>query len=347
MRIIHITFSLENGGKENMLVDIANEQAKAGHLVTIIIINRLVDKVVMHKISPIVETIYLKRGNRISRVFTVLNLFLILRFKANPDVIHCHDIYLGKHLHKIAKCKVVITIHGLGLPVDQLRYFDKIFCISDTVRNNIETRSYFKGITIYNGVYSNRIKQRSESNTNTTFRLIQVGNLLQEFKGQDVLIKAMNILINKKGIQNLHLDLVGEGYSRSLFEQMIKGFKLENHVKLLGSKSRDWIYDNLSKYDIFIQASRNEGFGLTVAEAMAAKLPVIASLHDGPAEVLGFGKYGLLFENENSEDLASKICEIIKLNGNKKLSNMIDNAYAHCIKNFEISTTAMNYLNNY
>ena len=43
MKILHITYSLLNGGKENMLVDIANEQKKMGHDVAAMIVNNYVD----------------------------------------------------------------------------------------------------------------------------------------------------------------------------------------------------------------------------------------------------------------------------------------------------------------
>jgi glycosyltransferase involved in cell wall biosynthesis len=347
MRIIHITFSLCNGGKENLLVDIANEQAKATNMVTIIIINNLFDNVVINRISTPVNVICLKRGKAISSIFAGLKLYYFLKFKLHPDVIHCHDISLGKQLSYFTRCKTVITIHGLGLPIEQLGYFDKIFCISETVKKDIERRSSYKCLAIYNGIYTNMVKRRPVIGLGNTIKIVQVSNLLHEFKGQDVLINAMNILVNEKGVKNLHLDLVGEGLSRLLLEQMIKDFNLTEYVFLLGSKSRDWVYENLCVYDVFIQASRNEGFGLTVAEAMAAKLPIIASKHDGPAEILGYGKYGLLFENDNSIDLAAKILEVIYLYDSGKIFNIVDLAYTDCNKNFGIKTTTTNYLNSY
>lgn len=54
-------------------------------------------------------------------------------------------------------------------------------------------------------------------------------------------------------------------------------------------KNQEWIYHNLCNFDLFIQPSRFEGFGLTVAEAIAAKVTVLVSNIQGPMEIIDDG----------------------------------------------------------
>ena len=62
MNIIHIVFSLRNGGKENMMVDIANEQHRQGHKVAIIIVNRDLEKSIVDRIAVGVSSFLLNRA---------------------------------------------------------------------------------------------------------------------------------------------------------------------------------------------------------------------------------------------------------------------------------------------
>ena len=59
----------------------------------------------------------------------------------------------------------------------------------------------------------------------------------------------------------------------------------ETYVRFLGKQTQDYVAAHLTDYDLFVQPSRWEGFGLTVAEAMAAGVPVLVSEGQGPAEV--------------------------------------------------------------
>lgn len=104
------------------------------------------------------------------------------------------------------------------------------------------------------------------------------------------------------------------------------------------------IYASLSSYDLFIQSSRNEGFGLTIVEAMAAKVPVLVSNIPGPMEVIDGGRLGLSFENENVSDCAEKIKQFI-LNGRN--NEQIEAAYEYVKNNYDVSVTARKYLDIY
>ena len=118
------------------------------------------------------------------------------------------------------------------------------------------------------------------------------------------------------------------------------------YYKRLGEKvkTQEFIYNHLCDYDLFVQPSRYEGFGITVAEAMAAKLPVLVSDIEGPMEIIGYGKYGMYFESENVDDLAEKLRNILQ--GGYDYS-LVEKAYQHVCNHYDVVTTAQRYIAEY
>ena len=80
---------------------------------------------------------------------------------------------------------------------------------------------------------------------------------------------------------------------------------LEGHVKFLG-----WIDDLpslLSRWDIFVMPSLEEGFPIAALDAMAAGLPVVATAVGGVPELIEDGKTGWLVPPRDAEALASRL----------------------------------------
>lgn len=325
----------------------ANEQQSFGHDVAIIVINESLDPGIVNRINNNICLYRLNRKNRSKNLLHIIKLIYILNIRFKADVIHSHDPHLGILLKYTSFVPVLLTIHGPAFNTSQMKYYKKLVAISGAVKHDVESRSNNKCEIIYNGIKINTIKQRKEISQLNDVKVILVGRLDTIVKGQDLLVEAAHYLVIKKGLVNVKFFIVGEGSSRKYLEELILNLKLSQNVILLGNKEREWIYENLHNYDLFIQPSRMEGFGLTVAEAMAAKIPVIASDIEGPAEILENGKYGIMFENNNYKDLALKIEYAIKLSEKGEIVKIIDSARTHCINNFNITRTAQKYCEAY
>ena len=138
-------------------------------------------------------------------------------------------------------------------------------------------------------------------------------------KGWDVAIRAFNRV--RKLYPSARLLLVGERTSLEFTNQlieMIKQFKMTDCISLAGK--RDDIPEILKSSDIFILPSRSDGLCLALIEAMASGLPCIASNVGGVPEVITHGRDGLLFQRENSLELADLL---IKLLGDKMLQKKL------------------------
>jgi len=330
-----------------MLVDIANEQSLQGHEVGIIVINNKLDSSIVNRIQSTVTLYQIGKGSSKINLFPYLKFLFILLFKCKPDIIHSHDASLGTILRYFKTSKNVLTVHGPGISVNPMKYYGRLFAISKAVKEDVKKRSGLECKLIYNGIYTDQIVAKNDFVPQKTFRVVMVKRLNHERKGQDLLIEAANIIIHKKKRTNFRFYLVGGGESEDFLRNLIHSYDLSVHVQLLGNWEREKVYDSLCNYDLFVHPSRFEGFGLTVVEAMAAKLPVVASNIEGPAEILENGTYGFLFENEHVEQLTEKILQAEKMYLEGEIKPFIDRAYNHCLSNFDIRKTAKNYCDNY
>ena len=135
------------------------------------------------------------------------------------------------------------------------------------------------------------------------FKLISVGRLSEE-KGYDRLLKVFKQL-DDEGF-DLGLTIVGSGEKYNELTNYIEQNNLKDKVFLLGY--RDNPYKYVKNSDLFVCSSISEGFSLVIGEAMAVGIPVISVECPGPNEVIGFGEYGMLVNNDESS-----LCNGIKM----------------------------------
>jgi glycosyltransferase involved in cell wall biosynthesis len=162
---------------------------------------------------------------------------------------------------------------------------------------------------------------------------------LEGHKDQPTLIKATAIL-KKQGIQIL-VRLIGEGSKRPELEQLIQSLGLEAQVTLLGMR-RD-IPEQLSQMDLFIFAAKpDEGFGIALAEAMAAGVPIVATNVGACREVLQDGRCGLLVKTGDPQALADGIAQV--LSDRQTAQERAKLAKERALTDFGIATMADRYL---
>jgi len=147
------------------------------------------------------------------------------------------------------------------------------------------------------------------------------------YRKEDFVILSLCRLIPVKGVHFLveafaaahenspELKLLVSGAGDPVYTQKLKDrvahLHLEKAVFFLGNESE--IEKPLRAADVFVAPYLwEEAFGLSVLEAMAVGLPVAGANTGGIGDLLGHGKYGLLFEKENIPNLASCLVRFVK-----------------------------------
>lgn len=262
----------------------------------------------------------------------------------NPDLIHLHFTYPPYSFIAQLSIPVVITVHGLSairvkgsyakrnylnmrfiidpyFEKKALQSANKIIAVSMWMKDNVDNIIGVNPKTVYipNGIdveeYSNIEPVKDMHHPSIFF----VGRLIK-IKGVDILIKALQII--KTSIPDIHLYIAGEGPLRERLESLAVKLNVDKNITFLGFVS-DKKIQMLASTDVFVMPSRFESFGIVALEALAAGAPVVAANVGGIPDILDNGRYGILVEPENPEDLAQKIIMLIENPDlRKKLSEM-------------------------
>lgn len=183
---------------------------------------------------------------------------------------------------------------------------DAIVAISESVKRSLVTFFHVepeKIIVIYNGVDIARfaLKKNKAYNESMT-HFIYVGRLIKE-KGVQTTLKALAHLPDH---YNWLFTIVGDGDYRQTLEDLVFKINIGSKVMFLGTRTD--IPRLLQNADVFIHMPEwEEGFGITIVEAMAAGLICICGDTGAVSEIINDGKDGLLVTKGNADELVKRI----------------------------------------
>jgi len=295
-----------------------------------------------------IKTVKIRNFSNTPGVKNLLAFFEILRliFKTKPDIVYLLSSEAGfsgsiaGSLYRLSRkrVKIIYRIGGWAFKEPRNIFIKNIYLLAEkisapfkdivivnsefdrqiAIRNKIVDSE--KIVTIYNGVDLNEIKfipkeiakKFIESKLPiinqqlpTTIMIGTIANLYKN-KGLEYLIPAIEkIRYNNK----LCLTIIGDGPERKNIEKLIKKYKLENQVFLIG-KIRD-AHKYLKAFDLFVLPSVKEGQPWAILEAMAAELPIVATNIAGIPEMIKNEESGLLVEPADPIILATAVEKIL------------------------------------
>jgi glycosyltransferase involved in cell wall biosynthesis len=137
--------------------------------------------------------------------------------------------------------------------------------------------------------------------------VVVVAASLQERKGHKYLLRAMARLGPK--LPNLHALFAGEGPEEESLRALATELGLVDRVRFLGFTD---VRRVVPACDVFCLPSRKEGLSIAVMEAMAMRVPVLATRIAGMPEVIEDGQSGLLVEPFQEEPLANALARLVE-----------------------------------
>jgi glycosyltransferase involved in cell wall biosynthesis len=138
--------------------------------------------------------------------------------------------------------------------------------------------------------------------------LVGIVAALEDHKGHTYLIKATKIV--KDQAPKIKLIVVGAGSLRMALDRQVRDLGVEDIVFFLGFRKD--VPRILASLDLFVLSSHLEGLGTSLLDAMASRLPVVATETGGIPEVVINGRTGLLVPPKDPEALAQAILKLYR-----------------------------------
>jgi glycosyltransferase involved in cell wall biosynthesis len=234
---------------------------------------------------------------------------------------------------KKQKIKCVFTAHGWVFneqrPLWQkiifkllnkitIHFSDKIITVSNILKDQISEDD--KIVTIYNGIENIKFKTKKLSREEISAKLkikldkntkwLGTISELHKNKGIGYAIEAIKNLKSTPAGKDCKFFIIGEGEERKKLENMIREYKLNKDIFLLGNISN--ASELLKAFDLFLLTSTTEALPYVLLEAGLAGLPIIATRVGGIPEIIDDEIDGLLSRPKDSKEISAIIDFLLK-----------------------------------
>ncbi len=321
IRILHIVFSMDAGGLENGIVNVANHLDEDTFDIHIVCLERA--GAFASRLKPSVKLYVLGRtGTGFS--IDLLNRLRHLVNHLQPDLIRTHNLgplaYGSLAVNLGLNYPILHSEHGKLQPADttfrrllerRLLYLTcrGVLTVSSELEKAIAALSVFpsKVFTLRNGVDTERFKPGDAASARTAIGLPtnclcigMIGRLI-ELKRHEEMVKAFEQLCVE--FEHLHLLLVGnDGPLKERVHTVIQASPYSHRIHLLPFRADPEVYYHAM--DLLVMPSLTEGLANVVLEGMASGLPLLVHHACGNAEVAGDGQFAIVKDLGSADKIA-------------------------------------------
>ncbi len=216
-----------------------------------------------------------------------------------------------------------------------------IYSCSDTVHSSLQALTQLpqKSHSISNGCDVKAIATRAQTSRQKRAAdsptVIGMVARLNTIKDHQTLIRSFSLV--QPQFPDTQLWLVGDGEQKQTLQNLVEELNLSDRVVFWGDRSD--VPELLGQMDIYaFSTTEEEGFGIALIEAMAAKLPIVATQASACCEVLGRGEGGILVPGKDAEALAQAFTSL--LTTKKTRIEWGNKAYQYALANHDIQQCA-------
>ncbi len=262
-----------------------------------------------------------------SSIFDLRQFMCIVRLIKKHDVriVHCHDPkcdmygYILRFL--FPKIKFVSTLHGwiakrarskLYVAMDKfiIRSFDAVIAVSDQIQETARNHGIKNIHAIKNSIDVNKWRLNGERPSNSHPPRIGFAGRLSAEKGPLDFVRVAQKVLLKYPDAEFHV--AGTGPEESAMKNLVRQLGIENRFHFAGHLDEKQLRSFYQNLDILLLTSYTEGVPLTILEAGAMEIPVVATNVGGVGEVIINEKNGLLAPAGDVELLADHVSRILK-----------------------------------
>ncbi len=223
------------------------------------------------------------------------------------------------------------AIHYVKTYSNALKKIDTIVSISEDVKKRFNKKYGFEDKTIIINNYIDKEKVINKSNEEKVkytakLNFVAIGRL-SKVKGYDRLINIFNHLNKDNLLEDVSLNIIGDGEERNYLNSLIKQNSLEGKVNLLGKKDNPYPY--LKNSDMLILSSYSEAYPLVVIESLILNIPVFTCEFSSAYEMLNESNSYIV--KNSSDDIYSGLKYILE-NRNlieKYKKNLLKNKFSN------------------
>jgi sugar transferase (PEP-CTERM/EpsH1 system associated) len=320
LSVVHLVLSLNIGGLEMVVLNLVQHIDRSRFHVRVLCLQELgllADR--CRAMGIPIESLECRQQSKIQTLKRLKRRLAALR----PDILHTHNPsphIFGAVAARLTGVPVVIhTKHGRNYPsafisvaLNRLAasLSDSVVAVSEDagrVASQVERIPARKLLVIRNGIELPPCPASSTANPTQGKRAVHVARL-HPIKDQATLLRAARIVADVE--PTFHLDIVGDGPAAAELATLTGRLNLSQHVRFLGYRSD--VEAMLAGADMFVLSSVSEGISLTLLEAMAAGLAVVATDVGGNREVIARSETGLLVTAQSPEALAEAILTLLR-----------------------------------
>jgi glycosyltransferase involved in cell wall biosynthesis len=223
-------------------------------------------------------------------------------------------------------------------------FADRIIFLTDNFKEEVRkilgwVYSPRKISIINNGIDLNFFKPLEKPPAKTI--VLGMQSRIVPIKDHATLLQAVSRLQLQHPELKVQLKIAGDGDSLKELQMLAKQLQIEKKVLFTGMLNESNLVSFMQSLDIYIHASHGETMSTSIMQAMACKLPIIASDVPGISNMIENNKTGILVPPKNQVALAKAIADII--NNPAKATTMKEAAFEFAVLNYSNKTMFAKY----